>query len=80
MGDILSFCCFSMKPAVAGRILRAVTMIVGTWDSVCRCDSKNSHGRALFWCPEEYGFIGVGDELEVVEGAGGCEMTSLRVG
>ena len=54
-------------------------MIVGTWDSVCRCDSKNSHGRALFWCPEEYGFIGVGDELEVVEGAGGCEMTSLRV-
>lgn len=69
-----------MEPAVAGRILRAVTMVVGTGDSVCRCNSKKSHGRALFRCPEEYGFIGEGDELEVVGDAGGCEMTSLRVG
>jgi sugar (pentulose or hexulose) kinase len=75
--DVFSiFWCFFMKPAVAERVSRAVTMVVGAGEPIGACDSKTARNNALFSCPVTAGGC---DVLAVVVGVGGCETTLLGV-
>jgi len=70
--------CFSTKLDVSGWFSSAVTIEVGSGDSLCSCDSKTvrTSNGALFSSPVRYG---VGDVLAVVDRFRGCKMTSLGV-
>jgi hypothetical protein len=60
-----------MKTADSGRVLRPVTMEVGTGDSVGSCELETARKNAVFLCPEGYGVSVGSDELAVVGAVGG---------
>ena len=75
MCDLSIFLGFSVKPAVSWRESRAVTMGIGTRDSVDGSGLKTTHESALFPCTE----IAGGCELALAERIGGLKTASLGV-
>ena len=76
MGDFSSFWLIFIKPPVADRVSRSVTMVVSARDPLGGCDSKTAPDFVLFLCPL---LAGLGDDLAAVTGIGNCKMTSLSV-
>ena len=77
-GCFSTFRPFFAKSLDAERVLRAVTVQVGTGDSVCGCDLKSAHDGALFLSLVTGESCGTCGELALVESVVGCDTSSLR--
>jgi len=69
-----------MKLVTSVRVLRAISIMVGTGEAVCGCDSKTAHSSSLFSCSDSPVGHGVGDELAVKADGGELKMMLFRVG